>query len=82
MTQLSRSSDSLTVPHILILPRWGGLKFGCSNISMGVTLRHFTSGYHWTLMQVEFDIDVVFKWQSDLRPLFSKYPIFIGGPMN
>jgi len=82
MTQLSRSSDSLTVPHILILPRVGGLKFGCSYISMGIILRHFPSDYHWTLMQVEFDIDVMFKWQSDLHPLFSKYPIFIGGPMN
>jgi hypothetical protein len=33
-------------------------------------LRHFPSGYHWTLMQVEFATDVVFKYQSDLRPLY------------
>jgi hypothetical protein len=33
-------------------------------------LRHFPSGYHWTLMQVEFATDVVFKCQRDLRPLY------------
>jgi hypothetical protein len=33
-------------------------------------IRHFPSGYHWTLMQVEFATDVVFKYQSDLRPLY------------
>jgi hypothetical protein len=33
-------------------------------------LRHFPSGYHWSLMQVEFSTDVVFKYQSDLRPLY------------
>jgi hypothetical protein len=33
-------------------------------------LRHFPSGYHWSLMQVEFATDVVFKCQSDLRPLY------------
>jgi hypothetical protein len=33
-------------------------------------IRHFPSGYHWTLMQVEFATDVVFKYQNDLRPLY------------
>ncbi len=33
-------------------------------------LRHFPSGYHWSLMQVEFATDVVFKLQSDLSPLY------------
>jgi hypothetical protein len=33
-------------------------------------LRHFPSGYHWTLMQVEFATDVAFKFQRDLRPLY------------
>lgn len=33
-------------------------------------LRHFPSGYHWTLMQVEFATDVVFKFQRDLGPLY------------
>jgi len=32
--------------------------------------RHFPSGYHWTLMQTEFATDVVFKYQSDLGPLY------------
>ncbi|MGD0916136.1 MAG: MarR family transcriptional regulator [Thermodesulfobacteriota bacterium] len=33
-------------------------------------IRHFPSGYHWTLMQVECATDVVFKYQSDLCPLY------------
>jgi hypothetical protein len=33
-------------------------------------IRHFPSGCHWTLMQVEFATDVVFKHQSDLGPLY------------
>ena len=33
-------------------------------------IRHFPSGYHWSLMQVEFATDVVFKFQSDLNPLY------------
>jgi len=33
-------------------------------------LRHFPSGYHWTLMQVEFATDVVFECQRDLSPLY------------
>ena len=33
-------------------------------------LRHFPSGYHWTLMQVEFATDVAFKSQRDLGPLY------------
>ena len=33
-------------------------------------LRHFPSGYHWSLMQVEFATDVAFKFQRDLGPLY------------
>lgn len=33
-------------------------------------LWHFPSGYHWTLMQVEFATDVAFKFQRDLGPLY------------
>jgi len=33
-------------------------------------IRHFPSGYHWSMMQVEFATDVVFRSQSDLRPLY------------
>jgi len=33
-------------------------------------IRHFSSGYHWSLMQVEWATDVVFKRQADLGPLY------------
>jgi len=33
-------------------------------------IRHFPSGYHWSLMQVELATDVVFKRQSDLQSLY------------
>lgn len=33
-------------------------------------IRHFSSGYHWSLMQVELSTDVVFKRQADLQPLY------------
>jgi hypothetical protein len=33
-------------------------------------LRHFESRYHWSLMQVEYATDVVFRRQEDLRPLY------------
>ena len=33
-------------------------------------LRHFASGYHWSLMQAEYATDIVFKRQQDLRPLY------------
>jgi pyoverdine/dityrosine biosynthesis protein Dit1 len=33
-------------------------------------IRHFPSGYHWMLMQTAFVTDVVFKYQSDLHPLY------------
>lgn len=33
-------------------------------------IRHFSSGYHWSLMQVEFATDLVFKRQADLGPLY------------
>lgn len=33
-------------------------------------LRHFETGYHWSLMQVEYATDIVFRRQDDLRPLY------------
>lgn len=33
-------------------------------------LRHFQAGYHWSIMQVEYSTDIVFKRQADLRPLY------------
>lgn len=33
-------------------------------------VRHFSSGYHWSLMQVEYATDIVFKRQADLQPLY------------
>ncbi len=33
-------------------------------------LRHFRSGYHWSLMQVEYATDVVFRRQTDFQPLY------------
>lgn len=33
-------------------------------------IRHFDSGYHWSLMQVEYATDIVFKRQEDLQPLY------------
>lgn len=32
--------------------------------------RHFPSGYHWSLMQVEYATDVVFRRQEDFQPLY------------
>ncbi|MFH1087708.1 MAG: MarR family transcriptional regulator [Chloroflexota bacterium] len=32
--------------------------------------RHFPSGYHWSLMQVEYATDVVFRRQVDFQPLY------------
>src|SRR4030042_850423 len=33
--------------------------------------RHFASGYHWSLMQVEYATDVVFRRQDGFHPLYS-----------
>lgn len=33
-------------------------------------LRHFPGGVHWSLMQVEYATDLVFKSQTDLAPLY------------
>ena len=35
-------------------------------------LRHFSSGYHWSLMQVEYATDVVFRRQSELAPIYEE----------
>ena len=33
-------------------------------------LRHFRSGYHWSLTQVEYATDIVFRDQSDLKEIY------------
>jgi hypothetical protein len=33
-------------------------------------LRHFPSGYHWSLMQVEYATDLVFRREAELKPLY------------
>lgn len=33
-------------------------------------LRHFPAGVHWSLMQVEYATDVVFRRQADFQPLY------------
>ena len=33
-------------------------------------IEQFKTGYHWSLMQVEYATDIVFKRQADLRPLY------------
>lgn len=33
-------------------------------------IRHFRSGYHWSLMQVEYATDIVFRSREDLEPLY------------
>lgn len=35
-------------------------------------LRHFPNGCHWSLMQVEYATDIVFKRSNDLKPLYSE----------
>lgn len=33
-------------------------------------LKHFHAGYHWSFMQVEYALDIVFDRQSELAPIF------------
>lgn len=33
-------------------------------------IRHFESGYHWSLMQVEYATDLVFQRQEEMAPLY------------
>lgn len=35
-------------------------------------VRHFHSGYHWSLMQVEYATDIAFKRQSELQPIYEE----------
>jgi DNA-binding Lrp family transcriptional regulator len=35
-------------------------------------IRHFTNGYHWSLMQVEYAADIVLKRRSDLKPIYEE----------
>jgi len=33
--------------------------------------RYFASGYHWSLMQVEYATDIIFRRQADFQPLYA-----------
>jgi hypothetical protein len=35
-------------------------------------VRHFASGYHWSIMQAEYATDIVFKRQKDLAPIYEE----------
>ena len=35
-------------------------------------IRHFSSGYHWSLMQVEYATDIIFRHQADLKPIYEE----------
>jgi len=35
-------------------------------------VRHFERGYHWSIMQVEYATDIVFKRQEDLAPIYEE----------
>jgi len=36
-------------------------------------IRYFPSGYHWSLMQVEYATDIVFHRQAELQPLYEEW---------
>jgi hypothetical protein len=35
-------------------------------------VRHFASGYHWSIMQIEYATDLVFRRQQDLQPIYEE----------
>ena len=35
-------------------------------------ISRFPSGYHWSIMQVEYATDIVFRRQADLQPLYDE----------
>jgi hypothetical protein len=35
-------------------------------------IKNFKDGYHWSIMQVEYATDIVFKRQSDLAPIYDE----------
>ena len=35
-------------------------------------IRHFSSGYHWSVMQVEWATDILFRSPADLKPLYEE----------
>lgn len=35
-------------------------------------IRHFSNGYHWSIMQVEYATDIVFKRKRDLEPIYEE----------
>jgi hypothetical protein len=38
----------------------------------GPVVRHFSAGYRWSLMQVEYSTDIVFRTQAELGPLYEE----------
>ncbi len=35
-------------------------------------IRHFPSGYHWSIMQCEYATDIVFRRQQELKPIYDE----------
>lgn len=35
-------------------------------------IRHFVNGYHWSIMQVEYATDIIFKKKGDLKPIYDE----------
>lgn len=35
-------------------------------------ISHFASGYHWSIMQLEYATDIVFRRRADLQPLYDE----------
>jgi hypothetical protein len=35
-------------------------------------IRHFTSSYHWSFMQIEYATDIIFNKQSDLKSIYNE----------
>lgn len=35
-------------------------------------VHHFANNYHWSFMQVEYATDIIFKQQSDLKPIYEE----------
>jgi len=35
-------------------------------------IRHFSNGCHWSIMQVEYATDIIFKRKSDLKPIYEE----------
>ena len=56
-------ADELKIPSLhSCLDHWAG--------EFCPVMDEFPSGYHWSLMQVEYATDIVFRRQADLQPLY------------